>query len=153
MNWDTAWNTEYWLSIVLALLCGGAIGLERQLRGKPAGVRTSALVCVGTFLFVYLSVHLDTQRVDPSRVLGQVCAGIGFLGAGVMLSRDGVTKGVTSAAVIWVLAAIGSAIALKEAGAAVSMAVVVVVVLMGVRGVEALWRRVRGLGREDQGDD
>jgi putative Mg2+ transporter-C (MgtC) family protein len=154
MSWGAAADPEFWINVLLVLVCGGAIGLERQLRGKPAGVRTSALVCLGTFLFMQLSVGLDPARSDPSRVLGQIVTGIGFLGAGMMLSRDGVTKGVTSAAVIWVLAAIGAAIGLGERGLAIAIAGVVVLLLGGVRLVEAIWRRLRGvLDGDDHGDD
>jgi putative Mg2+ transporter-C (MgtC) family protein len=81
-----------------------------------------------------------------------VVTGVGFLGAGLILSRDGVTKGVTSAAVIWVLAAIGGAIGLKQAGAAVAIAGVTLLVLTGVRIVEVTWQKLRGV-LEDPGDD
>jgi putative Mg2+ transporter-C (MgtC) family protein len=152
VHWEAAFDPEFWFSVMLALLCSGLIGFERQLRGKPAGVRTSALVCLGTFLYVYLSEQVDPQHSDPTRVLGQVVTGVGFLGAGLILSRDGVTKGVTSAAVIWVLAAIGGAIGLKQAGAAVAIAGVTLLVLTGVRIVEVTWQKLRGV-LEDPGDD
>jgi putative Mg2+ transporter-C (MgtC) family protein len=154
MHWGDPLTLNFWLSLGLTVLCGGVIGLERQLRGKPAGVRTSILVCMGTFLFVHLSRGLDGTGTDPTRVLGQVVTGIGFLGAGVTLSREGTVKGVTSAAVIWVLAAIGAAIGLGQAGTAVAIAGVVVIVLMGVHGVERAWRKLRGVfDWEDKGDD
>jgi putative Mg2+ transporter-C (MgtC) family protein len=154
MDWGAASDPMFWQSVLIALACGAVIGLERQLAGKPAGVRTSALVCLGTFVFVHLSVGLDGDKADPSRVLGQVVTGIGFLGAGVMLSRDGVTKGVTSAAVIWILAAIGAAIGLGEVGVAVATAGVVMLVLTGVRALEYAFQKVRGaLYSDERGDD
>ena len=73
-------NQLFWRHIGTALLCGGIIGFERQYRGKVAGVRTSILICMGTSLFTTVGATLAPDRVDPTRVLGQVVTGIGFLG-------------------------------------------------------------------------
>lgn len=127
----------FWTVICLAIVCGGIVGLERQVRGKPAGVRTSILVCLGTAVFIHLgSVVSSAGATDPTRVLGQLVTGIGFLGAGVMFSREGVVTGVTTAAVIWILAAIGAAIGLGRYGGALALAVVTVAVLVGVEMLE-----------------
>ena len=99
--------------ILTSLLCGLIIGLERQLSGKPAGIRTSSLICLGTYIFVATG-GLFIDNTDPSRIVGQVITGIGFIGAGVILSREGIVVGVTSAAVIWVLAGIGVLIGLER---------------------------------------
>lgn len=96
-----------WHAIATAVLCGAIIGLERQLRGKPVGTRTAALITLGTYLFLATAFNLEGTVVDPSRVVGQVITGIGFPGAGVMLAKDGAVVGVTSAATIWVLASRG----------------------------------------------
>src|SRR5688500_9804511 len=112
MIFDELWDGELWARVGMALLCGGIVGLERQLRGKPAGIRTSALICIGTSMFVYLGRQLEGDHGDPARVVGQVVTGIGFLGAGVIMTRNGLLTGVTSAAVIWILAAAGAAIGL-----------------------------------------
>src|SRR5436190_23578454 len=109
----------FWLRLGTAILCGGFIGFERQLRGKAAGIRTSILICLGTQLFVTLGSSFGGERVDPTRVLGQVVTGIGFLGGGVILAREGMVVGVTSAAVIWMLAALGSLIGMGHLVAAV----------------------------------
>ncbi len=152
-----------WRAILTAILCGAIIGLERQLRGKPVGIRTSALITLGTYLFIASSALTINEHSDPSRVIGQVVTGIGFLGAGVMLSRDGVVLGVTSAATIWSLAAIGVCIAIGNLGQAIKLSLVVVVILVGVdvleeysqsftRGVHrkvSKWRRQPG-GRPPQ---
>ncbi len=92
-----------WLSIFTALACGTIIGVERQLRGKPAGIRTSALIIMGTYVFMACSIYVskEANMSDPSRIIGQVITGIGFLGAGVMLSKGRSVYGVTSAATIW----------------------------------------------------
>lgn len=133
----------FWLRLGTAILCGGIIGLERQLRGKAAGIRTSILICLGTQLFVSLGSSFGGDRVDPTRVLGQVVTGIGFLGGGVILSREGAVIGVTSAAVIWVLAALGSLIGLGHLVAAMVLSVVTVGLLIGVELLESVFRRLR----------
>ena len=89
-----------WHSVGASLFCGLIIGLERQIRGKPVGIRTSSLIALGTYLFLAASFNLPGAVLDQSRVVGQLIAGIGFLGAGVMLAKDGAVVGVTSAATI-----------------------------------------------------
>ena len=96
-----------WISLFACLLAGGIVGIERQWQGKPIGIRTSILICLGTYVFVAIGSVIVTGTTDPTRIIGQVITGIGFLGAGVMLTRDGMVVGATSAASIWVLAAIG----------------------------------------------
>jgi len=135
----------FWLHIGLTILCGGIIGLERQLRGKPAGIRTSILICLGTQTFISLSVALNIGNAayDPSRVLGQVVTGIGFIGAGVIMGKDEAVKGVTSAAIIWMLAAIGAAIGLGYLTMAATLTLMTVGVLIGVETLEASFRKLR----------
>jgi putative Mg2+ transporter-C (MgtC) family protein len=133
-----------WESLGAAFFCGALIGLERQIRGKPVGIRTASLITVGTYLFVASAFLLKGETVDPSRVIGQVITGIGFLGAGVMLAKDGAVVGVTSAATIWILAAIGVAIACNYLLTSIKLAILVVVIL---HGVEFLERHIKSLGR------
>jgi putative Mg2+ transporter-C (MgtC) family protein len=125
-----------WRSVGTAIFCGGIIGLERQLRGKPVGIRTASLITVGTYLFLTTAYLIKGENIDPSRVIGQVITGIGFLGAGVMLAKDGAVVGVTSAAAIWILAAIGTAIASNYLLASIKLAILVVVILYGVEFLE-----------------
>ena len=125
-----------WQEVGTAILCGAIIGLERQIRGKPVGIRTSALITLGTYIFIAASMLVSTAATDPSRIIGQVITGIGFLGAGVMLARDGMVLGVTSAATIWSLAAIGVCIALGYDVVAIKLSIVIVVVLVGVDTME-----------------
>jgi putative Mg2+ transporter-C (MgtC) family protein len=136
-------SPEFWLRLGTAILCGGIIGLERQLRGKAAGIRTSILICLGTELFVGLGSSFAGDRVDPTRVLGQVVTGIGFLGGGVILAREGLVIGVTSAAVIWMLAALGSLIGLGHLVAALVLTLITVGLLIGVELLESVFRRLR----------
>ena len=103
------------LSLLLAVVLGGAIGMERQLAGKPAGLRTNILICVGAALLGDLSVRMGTVGANgvgpqPSMIAAQVMAGIGFLGAGTIMKEGGTVMGLTSAATIWVVAAIGLAL-------------------------------------------
>ena len=92
---------------VVALLCGIFVGGERQRREKPAGLRTLALVCLGSAIFTMASFAFTTTTGDSGRVAAQIVTGIGFLGAGVILHGQRIVSGVTTAAVIWVAAAIG----------------------------------------------
>lgn len=130
----------------VALGCGGAIGLERQLRGKPAGMRTCMLICTGTALFVRTGVEVGASfgsTGDAARVVGQVVTGVGFLGAGVILTRDGLVKGMTSAAVVWILAAIGSTIGVDRPGQAIGATLVTLGVLVGVNKLERAFHALR----------
>jgi len=130
-------SRHFWVTLVVAIACGGVIGLERQLRGKPAGVRTAMLICLSTALFVDLGRAVAAPGTDPTRVLAQVVTGVGFLGAGVMIAREGTVTGVTTAAVIWALAAIGVTIGLGYVPAAVVLSFVVVGILSGVEKLES----------------
>lgn len=97
------------LVLLLAVLCGGVIGYERQYRGNAAGLRTHILVCLGSNLLTLTAVEMVSRQAngDPTRMTGQIVSGIGFLGAGAIL-RDGMTvHGLTTAASIWVTAGIG----------------------------------------------
>lgn len=127
----------HWRSIATALFCGVIVGLERQLRGKPVGIRTSALITLGTYVYLTTANVVGNEHSDPSRVIGQIVTGIGFLGAGVMLARDGAVVGVTSAATIWVLAAIGVVIGNGENLSAIKLALVTVFILYGMELLEA----------------
>ena len=135
-------SAEFWLKIFVSIVCGGIIGLERQYRGKPAGIRTSILICLGTQIFVSHGMSLASG--DQYRVLAQVVTGIGFLGAGLMISQEGTVMGVTSAAVIWVLAAIGATIGLGHYREAVVFVMVTVGVLSGVEYLENSIKKLRG---------
>lgn len=125
-----------------AILCGFIIGLERQLSGKAAGIRTSTLICMGAYLFTSIS-GLVSKDADSARVIGQIVTGIGFLGAGVIIGREGTVMGVTTAAVIWVLAAIGIMIGLDRCITAILLAVLTVVILTGVSIMEYLCKSLQ----------
>ena len=122
--------------MLVSVLCGGVIGLERQLRGKPLDVRSGVLICMGTHVFIRLGLMHAAGNSDPTRVLGQVVTGIGFLGAGVMLTRGQHVVGLTTASVIWVLAAIGASIGFGNYGGAIALTLVALAVLNLLEVVE-----------------
>ena len=97
------------LRLLLAGVMGGLIGLEREFRAKEAGVRTHFIVALGCALFMIISQHAFVGRFDAARVAAQVVSGIGFIGAGVIIFQKNVVRGVTTAAGLWVAAAIGLA--------------------------------------------
>ncbi|WP_016600503.1 MgtC/SapB family protein, partial [Yersinia pestis] len=106
--------TDLLLRITLAGILGGLIGLERQLRAKEAGLRTHILVGIGSAMFMIVSKYgfedllvLEHVSFDPSRVAAQVVSGMGFLGAGTIMIQKQMVKGLTTAAGMWVTAAIG----------------------------------------------
>lgn len=125
--------------ILASLLCGAMIGLERQVRGKPVGIRTSILICVSTMAFVRLGLLFDNSHSDATRVLGQIVTGVGFLGAGVIMTRNGAVEGVTSASVVWLLAAVGAAIGFDQVRFGVLLCIVAVTVLIGVEWFERMF--------------
>jgi putative Mg2+ transporter-C (MgtC) family protein len=96
--------------LLVSLLCGAAIGLEREWAGKSAGLRTITLICMGSALYMSVSVLAAQQSdrpLDLTRIAAQVASGIGFLGAGTIIVARGQVHGLTTAATIWVVAAIG----------------------------------------------
>jgi putative Mg2+ transporter-C (MgtC) family protein len=103
------------LRLIIAAFAGAVIGIERELRGKPAGLRTIVLIAMGSALFMIGSQHIalmtpDDVVNDPARIAAQIVTGVGFLGAGaIIVSRKGVI-GLTTAAIIWITAAVGMVI-------------------------------------------
>ncbi|MBU2512257.1 MgtC/SapB family protein [bacterium] len=136
--------TEFWIKLALSIFCGGIIGLERQIKGKPSGIRTSIFICLGTNIFISLGVVNIDANVDVTRVLGQVVTGIGFLGAGVIIAREGLVLGITSASVIWVLAGIGSMIGFSHFIEAIVISIVTLLILVGVGFIENRFSILRG---------
>lgn len=125
----------------LAVLLGGAIGLERELSEKPAGLRTNILICLGAALFSELSVHFTLwgssgTPADPSRIASQIVSGIGFLGAGAIIQSRANVTGLTTAATIWVVAAIGMAVGSGAMAPAIWGTVLILLVLVGLGALE-----------------
>ncbi len=97
------------IRLILSVLLGALIGLERETHGRPAGLRTHILVCFGSTLFTISSYMIAGKQYDPARVTAQIVTGVGFLGAGTIIHQGSVIRGLTTAASIWTVAAIGVA--------------------------------------------
>jgi putative Mg2+ transporter-C (MgtC) family protein len=132
----------------IAALCGGLIGVERELRNKPAGFRTNILICVGAS--IYMSVGLlisSTDNADPTRIAAQVVTGIGFLGAGCIIQSGNNVRGLTSAATIWVVASIGI---ISGAGYPVLATIAANIVLMTLVLLRAVEKKLFKSGIADE---
>lgn len=105
-----ALDAQMFLRLLAAVVLGALIGFERERAGKPAGVRTHGMVSLGAALFAVISLHGFGGVGDPARVAAQVVVGIGFLGAGAIMQQRGSVHGLTTAASLWVTAAIGLAV-------------------------------------------
>ncbi len=152
----TANNLEIFGQIGLATLLGAFIGIERELARKTAGMRTFALVAMGACLFTILSqAHLgafDKTSYDPSRIASQIVVGIGFIGGGAIIFTKSQVKGLTTAAGLWVSAAIGMAVGYRFYAVALFGALVTIFVLVFLWFIEH--RIIKHLGRfAAHGDD
>jgi putative Mg2+ transporter-C (MgtC) family protein len=136
------------LKLLVAVIAGGAIGFERQVAGKPAGLRTNILICIGSAILMDLSIAIGVsfgpERIgDPARLAAQVVTGIGFLGAGTIMQAGKTITGLTSAATIWVVAAIGLATGAGFYIEALGGTLTVMVVLAGLSPLEHRLLRVK----------
>jgi putative Mg2+ transporter-C (MgtC) family protein len=127
--------------LVLATVLGGVIGWEREASGKPAGLRTNILICIGSALLTELSIHFSTisdgePRWDPARITAQIVSGIGFLGAGTIMQARGTVTGLTTAATLWVVAAIGMTVGAGAFVEATGATLLVLIVLIPLSWVE-----------------
>jgi putative Mg2+ transporter-C (MgtC) family protein len=135
------------VKLSLAVFLGGIIGFERELSGKPAGLRTNILICLGAALLMDVSTRIglvDGHRIgDPARIAAQVVSGVGFLGAGTIMQGSGVVTGLTSAATIWVVAAIGLTVGGGYYVEALGAGLLVTFVLSALGRLEIYVRRLR----------
>jgi putative Mg2+ transporter-C (MgtC) family protein len=134
----------YLWRLLIALGLGAVVGLERELAGKPAGLRTNILMCVGSCLFMIISVEIARStggRADPGRIAAQVVTGVGFLCAGTIMRSRFSVSGLTTAATLWVLSALGLAVGAGYQLLAVTGAAVITITLIVIRRVEAAIHR------------
>jgi len=131
--------------VLLAVGCGAVIGLERQLKHKPAGLRTNILICLGAAVFTIISERMAGEQDSITRIAAQIVTGVGFLGAGAVIQDRGGVHGLTTAATIWLVASIGMACGARFYSLAVITTVIAIVVLMGLGQVD----KHIGVGRDN----
>jgi len=124
---DMILDVELFLRLFLATVAGGLIGFERKVVHKPAGLRTHMLVCMGSALFAIMSITIFVD--DQARMIAGVITGIGFLGAGTIFRAENHVKGLTTAASLWSVAAIGIAMGIGEYYIAAAATLLVILIL------------------------
>jgi putative Mg2+ transporter-C (MgtC) family protein len=146
-------DTELIQRLLLAALLGAALGFERELRQKTAGLRTNILIAIGSTLFTLMSYELTGgTEADPSRVAAQIVTGVGFLGAGAIMRTDGGIHGLTTAATIWVNAAVGVTVGAGEYRLAFMATGVTLAVLLLLQPIEGAIDRRMHLQRNRERD-
>jgi len=129
--------------IALAVLCGGAIGLEREIRGKAAGLRTNVLICLGAAVFTVISEKMAGSGDSVTRIAAQIVTGVGFLGAGAVIQDRGGVHGLTTAATIWLVASIGMACGIRLYSLAIIVTCVSLMILLGLAKLDKAIAKTR----------
>lgn len=127
-----SFNLEHIIQLLLAIALGGVIGFEREIKRRPAGLRTHMLVSLGAAIFTIISVSF---AVDPVRIAAAIVTGIGFLGAGSIISTRGHMHGVTTAATLWVVASIGLGVGVGQYWIAI-IGTILVFIILQIKKVE-----------------
>jgi putative Mg2+ transporter-C (MgtC) family protein len=141
-------SRELFLELALAVVLGGLVGFEREWRGKAAGLRTNILICMAAVLFTEISQRSSLAGGDPGRIAAQILTGVGFLGAGTIIHNKGGVSGLTSAATIWMMTAIGVTLGWGAYIDAIAATLLVLVVLGGLQWIEDWIRAHRPTPRE-----
>jgi putative Mg2+ transporter-C (MgtC) family protein len=127
----------------LAVVCGAVIGIERQFKHKPAGLRTNIMICLGAAVFTLISEKMAAGTPDSiTRIAAQIVTGVGFLGAGAVIQDRGGIHGLTTAATIWLVASIGMACGARLYYLAAITTVLALVVLIGLGHVDKFFERI-----------
>jgi putative Mg2+ transporter-C (MgtC) family protein len=129
------------LRLLLAAGLGAAIGLEREFRRKPAGLRTNILIALGSALFTVMSIEFSGTGGTPDRIAAQIVTGVGFLGAGAIMRDRGTVHGMTTATTIWVNAAVGTAAGAGAFAMASVATLITLVVLAALQPIEDYFER------------
>lgn len=132
---------EIMFKLIFSLALGALIGFERELKHRPAGLRTHMLVSLGATIFTVMSLSFD---IEPTRIAAAIVTGIGFLGAGSIIAQRGHIRGITSAATLWVVAAIGLTVGIGQYSIAIISAIMVFAVLQ--------LRKIEKRGEIEDGD-
>lgn len=136
---------HYILRLVVAGIVGGLIGVEREYKGKPAGMRTNILMCLGSCLIMILSVEVARRGGAPGRIAAQVVTGVGFIGAGTILRSRVSVAGLTTAATIWFVAALGLVIGYGDFVMAGAATIFMIITLTALQRVERHFESTRQL--------
>ncbi len=136
-------ETEIILRLVVAAALGALVGIEREINRKPAGMRTHALVCMGAAMFTVVSFMFEGNAVDTSRVAAGVVTGIGFIGAGAIWQAKNKVHGLTTAADLWAVAAIGLAVGTGLYLLAIAGVALMLILLVPGRIIEGVMRKKR----------
>jgi len=141
MTEESAYPISVLVKLVLAVICGGIVGWQREAHDRPAGLRTHVLVCLGAAVYTLASMSFSGPNADPGRVAAQVASGMGFLGAGTIIRHGNVVRGLTTAASLWAVAAIGLCVAIggQVWWVAAISTVIVLLTLTVLRSVERLF--------------
>jgi putative Mg2+ transporter-C (MgtC) family protein len=137
MNIDVLGWPEMTVRVIMIVLLAGVVGLDRELRHKPAGTKTHILVGLGSAVFTMMSIYFyiafaGKTQVDPSRIAAQIVTGIGFLGAGTIIQFGGSVIGLTTAASLWSVAGIGVAVGAGNYYLAAICTAIIILVFMGI---------------------
>ena len=144
-------NLELFGQLFLALILGASIGIEREIAHKSAGIRTHALVALGSALFTIISQALVGPNIDPTRIAAQIVTGIGFLGAGLIVFDKSKLKGLTTAAGVWTASAIGMAVGFEMNSVAVFATFLTILVFVVLWPVES--RFIKRFARPEESGD
>ena len=151
-------TTEIFLRITLAIIVGGLIGYERELRNRPAGFVTHTLVCVGATIVGLIQIQMventalligsnpilkDALKADIGRVVAQVVTGVGFLGAGTIMVDKGSVKGLTTASTLWLVACLGIAIGLGYYNIAIVSIIMIFFIMVVLKRIEITFKNIK----------
>lgn len=138
-------------NLILAATLGSLIGLEREISGKDPSLRTFMLICLGSAIYAQVSIMVaeasSSVSADPGRIAAQVVTGIGFIGAGAIFKSEKGIEGLTTAALIWLTAAVGLACGFGYIPIGTSGALLALLFMVGLRGVHYMFRRYRAYQR------
>jgi putative Mg2+ transporter-C (MgtC) family protein len=144
---------EYLMPILVALLLGGLIGIEREIHKKPAGLRTNMLICMGAAVFTLIGKHISISPDAESRVIQGVITGVGFIGAGVLMHEQGNVLGLTTAATIWLVTAVGIACGARLYGIAIAAVIPAIIILLTLHPFEQKLRKSNHLYGNNSSQD
>jgi putative Mg2+ transporter-C (MgtC) family protein len=139
---------DFMLRLLLAAGLGAAIGMEREYRQKPAGLRTNILIALGSALFTAMSIEIGGVGTTPDRIASQIVTGIGFVGGGAILRSGQTVHGMTTASTIWVNAAVGMAVGAGHYAIAAEATAITLVVLALLPPIEGYFERRAGYSHE-----